>query len=151
MINDKKIEELYAKKYNTTTTTRKDIGDIYVEEIPWNIKSNNLDKVNYSPNLISADKLFDHLNSGKMLKFLFVDYRGDSIITETLVDAIHISWDCLTIQCQGKGVIQVSSDLKVDESQTKEDFLKGFTPAYRTYFKKERSKIDKLELKYCGV
>jgi hypothetical protein len=32
MMNDKKIEELYAKKYNTTTTTRKDIGDIYVEK-----------------------------------------------------------------------------------------------------------------------
>ena len=111
-MNDQEIEEIYAKKYNTTTTTRKDIGDIYVEGIPWNIKSNDLDKENYSPNLISADKLFDYLNSGKTLKFLFVDYKEDSIIKESLVDATHISWDCLTIQCQGKGVIQISSDLK---------------------------------------
>ena len=150
-MNDKQIEGMYAKKYDTTTTSRKDIGDIYVEGIPWNIKSNDLDKENYSPNLISADKLFDYLNSGKTLKFLFVDYRGDTILKESLVDATHISWDCLTIQCQGKGVIQISSDLKVDESQTKEQFLEGFSPAYRTYFKKERAKLDKLELKYCRV
>lgn len=150
-MNDKVIEEIYAKRYNTTTTTRKDIGDIYVEGIPWNIKSNDLDKENYSPNLISADKLFDYLNSGKILKFLFVDYKEDSIIKESLVDATHISWDCLTIQCQGKGVIQISSDLKVDESQTKEDFLKGFAPAYKIYLKKERKKLDKLESKYDGV
>ena len=150
-MNDTQIEEMYAKKYNTKTTSRKDIGDIYVEDIPWNIKSNNLDKENYSPNLISADKLFDYLNSGKTLKFLFVDYKGDIILKERLVDATHISWDCLTIQCQGKGVIQISSDLKVDESQTKEQFLKGFSPAYITYLKKERLKLDKLESKYCGV
>ena len=150
-MNAQEIEEIYAKKYNTTTTTRKDIGDIYIEGIPWNIKSNNLDKENYSPNLISADKLFDYLNSGKTLKFLFVDYKEDSIIKENLVDATHISWDCLSIQCQGKGVIQVSSDLKVDEEQTKEKFLKGFSPAYKTYFKKERAKLDKLEKKYEGI
>ena len=150
-MNDQEIEKIYAKRYNTTTTTRKDIGDIYVEGIPWNIKSNDLDKENYSPNLISADKLFDYLNSGKTLKFLFVDYKEDSIIKESLVDATHISWNCLTIQCQGKGVIQISSDLKIDESQTTEDFLKGFAPAYKTYFKKERLKLDKLESKYCGV
>ena len=150
-LNADLIEEMYAEKYNTSTTTRKDIGDIYVQGIPWNIKSNDLNKENYSPNLISADKLFDYLNSGKILKFLFVDYKEDSIIKESLVDATHISWDCLTIQCQGKGVIQISSDLKVDESQTKEDFLKGFAPAYKIYLKKERKKLDKLESKYDGV
>ena len=147
-LNADLIEEMYAKKYNTSTTTRKDIGDVYVDGIAWNIKSNDLNKENYSPNLISADKLFDYLNSGKTLKFLFVDYKEDSIIKENLVDATHISWDCLSIQCQGKGVIQVSSDLKVDEEQTKEKFLKGFSPAYKTYFKKERAKLDKLEKKY---
>ena len=150
-LNAELIEEMYAKKYNTSTTTRKDIGDVYVDGIAWNIKSNDLNKENYSPNLISADKLFDYLNSGKTLKFLFVDYKDDSIIKENLVDATHISWDCLSIQCQGKGVIQVRSDLKVDEEQTKEEFLKGFSPAYKTYFKKERSKLDKLEQKYEGI
>tara|TARA_B100001113_G_scaffold2005_1_gene1702 strand:- start:47 stop:505 length:459 start_codon:yes stop_codon:yes gene_type:complete len=150
-LNADLIEEMYAKKHNTSTTTRKDIGDVYVDGIAWNIKSNDLNKENYSPNLISADKLFDYLNSGKILKFLFVDYKEDSIIKENLVDATHISWDCLSIQCQGKGVIQVSSDLKVDEEQTKEEFLKGFSPAYKTYFKKERAKLDKLEKKYEGI
>ena len=153
------IEFYYANKYKTQTTSRKDIGDIYVDGIPINIKSNNIDKENYSPNLISADKLFDHLNAGNPLKFLFVDYgagkkyphhdwRGTEIFNETWVDAHHISWDCLTIQCQGKGVLQVSSDLMIDMNQTREQFLKGFAPAYKTYFKKERTKLDKLEEKY---
>ena len=61
---------MYALKYNTETTSKKDIGDIYVDGIPWNIKSNNINKSNYSPNLISADKLFNHLINGKFLKFL---------------------------------------------------------------------------------
>ena len=145
------IEEIYAKKHNTIRTSRKDIGDIYVEGVPWNIKSNDLEKENYSPNLISADKLFDHLVSGKSLMFLFVDYKKDNIINETLVNAIHISWDCLSIQSQGKGVIQITSDLKIDKDQTRQQFLKGFVPAYKNYIKRERLKLDKLESKYCGV
>ena len=53
-LNADLIEEMYAEKYNTSTTTRKDIGDVYVDGIPWNIKSNDLNKENYSPNLISC-------------------------------------------------------------------------------------------------
>ena len=147
-LNAELIEQYYSKKYNTPTTSRKDIGDIYVDGIPWNIKSNNLDKQNYSPNLISADKLFDHLTSGNSLKFLFVDYRDDSIVNERLVDVYHISWKCLSIQCQGNGVIQISSDLIVDESQTKEEFLEELRGAYVTYIDKQRVKLDKLSAKY---
>ena len=150
-LNPTLIEELYAKKYNVSVTTRKDIGDFYPDGIgAVNVKSNNLDKNNYSPNLGSADRLFNHLNTGKSLKYLFVDYSGDSIVNERLVDAHHISWDCLTIQCQGKGVIQMKSALKVDKNQTKEQFLKGFSPAYKVYLDKERLKLDKLEAKYCN-
>ena len=50
MINDKFIEEYYAKKYNTVTTSRTDIGEIYIDGVPVNIKSNNVNKNNYSPN-----------------------------------------------------------------------------------------------------
>ena len=75
-MNDSDIEQLYAEKYNTNTTSRKDIGDIYVSGIPINIKSSHVDRNNYSPNLISADKLFNHLsNPSNNLKFLFVTYN----------------------------------------------------------------------------
>ena len=47
-LNADLIEEMYAEKYNTFTTTRKDIGDVYVDGIPWNIKSNDLNKENLS-------------------------------------------------------------------------------------------------------
>ena len=151
-----RIEQIYADKYNTTTTSRKNIGDIYVDDVPINIKSNDVNGENYSPNLMSADKLFDYLSdSNNELKFMFVDYENDGdeivILNERLVNAEHISWDCLSIQCQGRGVIQVSSSLKIDETQTREEFLKGFSPAYAQYLGKEREKLNTLEEKYANA
>ena len=148
-MNDFDIEKLYAEKYNTNTTSRKDIGDIYVNGVPINIKSSHVDRNNYSPNLISADKLFNYLsNASNNLKFLFVTYNDNQILDERMVDVEHISWDCLDIRCQGKGVIQCSKPLKVDDTQTREHFLDGMRQAYKVYINKERKKLDKLEQKY---
>ena len=148
-MNAETIEQIYAEKYNTSTTSRKDIGDIYVDGVPINIKSSHVDRNNYSPNLISADKLFNHLsNPSNNLKFMFVTYDDNSIIHEKLIDAEHISWDCLDIRCQGKGVIQLSKSLKIDNTQTREQFLEGLCKAYKVYIKKERKKLDLLEEKY---
>jgi len=149
----KLIEKIYAEKYNTSTTSRKDIGDIYVDDIPINIKSNHVDRNNYSPNLISADKLFNHLSdSNNNLKFLFVKYddrnNDINILDEKIVDVEHISWECLDIRCQGKGVIQLSKPLKLNNNQTREQFLEGLSQAYIVYIKKEREKLNKLEQKY---
>tara|TARA_R100000234_G_scaffold89252_1_gene57591 strand:+ start:217 stop:699 length:483 start_codon:yes stop_codon:yes gene_type:complete len=156
IMSAERIEQIYADKYNTTTTSRKNIGDIYVDDVPINIKSNDVNGENYSPNLMSADKLFDYLSdSNNELKFMFVDYENDGdeivILNERLVNAEHISWDCLSIQCQGRGVIQVSSSLKIDETQTREEFLKGFSPAYEQYLGKEREKLNTLEEKYANA
>tara|TARA_R100000231_G_scaffold101777_1_gene75698 strand:- start:29 stop:478 length:450 start_codon:yes stop_codon:yes gene_type:complete len=148
-MNDSDIEQLYAEKYNTNTTSRKDIGDIYVSGVPINIKSSHVDRNNYSPNLISADKLFNHLsNPSNNLKFLFVTYNDNQVLNEKMVDVEHISWDCLDIRCQGKGVIQLSKPLKVDDTQTRQHFLDGMRQAYKVYINKERKKLNKLEQKY---
>lgn len=148
-MNDSVIEQLYAEKYNTNTTSRKDIGDIYVDGVPINIKSSHVSRNNYSPNLISADKLFNHLsNPSNNLKFLFVTYNDNEVLDEVMVDVEHILWDCLDIRCQGKGVIQLSKDLNVDHTQTREQFLNGMRQAYKVYINKERNKLDKLEQKY---
>ena len=148
-MNDSDIEQLYAEKYNTNTTSRKDIGDIYVSGVPINIKSSHVDRNNYSPNLISADKLFNHLsNPSNNLKFLFVTYNDNQVLNEKMVDVEHISWDCLDIRCQGKGVIQLSKSLKVDDTQTRQHFLDGMRQAYKVYINKERKKLNKLEQKY---
>ena len=150
-MNDTIIEQIYAEKYNTSTTSRKDIGDIYVDGVPINIKSSHVDRNNYSPNLISADKLFNHLSTpNNNLKFMFVTYDDNNIIDEKLIDAEHISWDCLDIRCQGKGVIQLSKSLKVDNTQTREHFLEGIRQAYKVYIEKERRKLNGLEQKYKG-
>ena len=153
-MSDKVIEEIYANRYNTSTTSRKDIGDIYVDNIPINIKSSRVGGNNYSPNLVSADKLYNYLIDEKNnLKFLFCTYEGSTekdikILEETIVYAEHISWDCLDIRCQGKGVIQLSRNLKIDKNQTRQDFLNGFKNGYKIYIEKERKKLDKLEQKY---
>ena len=149
-MNDTIIEQIYAKKYKTNTTSRKDIGDIYVDGVPINIKSSHVNRNNYSPNLISADKLFNHLsNQDNNLKFMFVTYDDNNIIDEKLINAEHILWDCLDIRCQGKGVIQLSKSLKIDNNQTREHFLKGLSKAYKVYITKERKKLNLLEEKYC--
>lgn len=153
-MHDKIIESIYAQRYDTTTTSRKDIGDIYVDGVPINIKSNNLDGDNYSPNLMSAVKMFDYLSDyNNKLQFIFVDYRvgvdGEiDIVNEKKVEAEHISWKCLTLQCQGRGVIQLKSSLVVDETQTREEFLKEFPHAYADYIQRERAKLNKLEIKF---
>jgi hypothetical protein len=144
------IEDIYAKRYNTTTTSRKNIGDIYVNDIPINIKSNNIEKNNYSPNLISAKRAFDYLtNPDNKLKFLFVSYQNKDnqihITEENEVWVDHISWDCLTIQCQGNGVIQMKSKLIIDENQTREEWIDQLKVKYLEYIQRERKKLDRLE------
>jgi len=112
------------------------------------VKSNNVAKQNYSPNMISIKKMhkwvFEDRNE---LSFLFVDYEeeGDDLMVlkeSDLIPIEHISWDCLSIEAQGYGVIQRIGPLKVVEGQTKRDFYKGFLAAYEKYRKKERKKHE---------
>jgi len=66
-----------------------------------------------------------------------------TILKETAPIPIeHISWDCLTIEAQGYGVIQMSSPLKIVGNQTKRDFYRGFLAAYDKYRQKELKKHE---------
>ena len=78
--------------------------------------------------MVSAKKIHDYLSiPTNKLKFLFVSYNliknNINIIKEELVNVEHISWECLTIQCQGLGVIQMNKSLKVNKKQTREEWL----------------------------
>ena len=132
------IQALMATKYGKATTTRKAMGDFMLsDDHAVNVKSNNVNKENYSPNMISIKKMHQWVfEQRKELSFLFVDYseHGDKlrILKETAPIPIeHISWDCLTIEAQGYGVIQMSSTLQIVENQNKRDFYRGFLAAYR--------------------
>lgn len=155
MDNYEKIESIYASKYNKSITTRKSIGDFFLNDThAVNVKSNDLNKNNYSPNIISASKVEKWLNGGKDLSFIFVDYivRDNKIEIQNdtkLIPVQHISWDCLTIQAQGKGVIQKNKSLSIKES-SKEEWLKGLSEAYIIFINKERIKLDKLEKKHAA-
>ncbi len=144
------IQALMAKKYGKETGTKKAIGDFMLSDNhAVNVKSNNVDKENYSPNMISIKKMHEWVfEERKELSFLFVDYseRGGelTILKETAPIPIEqLCWDCLTIEAQGYGVIQMSSTLKIVENQTKRDFYRGFLAAYDNYRQKELKKHEK--------
>ena len=146
MIDANSIEEHYAHIYNTTTTSRKDIGDLYVNGQPINVKSHNVNKKNYSPNLISAHRVYNHLlNKDNELTFIFVYHNGEKILNDKEVKAEHISWNCLSIQCQGLGVIQLSKPLEIDTSQTRNTWLDSLKRNYIKYIQRERTKLNRLE------
>ena len=149
------IENLMATKYGTVTTTRKATGDFMLsEKHAVNVKSNNVAKQNYSPNMISIKKMHQWVfEDNNKLSFIFVDYQANGedikILNETTPIPIeHIKWDCLSIEAQGYGVIQKVSDLVIDESQTKAEFYKGFLKAYEKYQRKEKLKHEKFSQRF---
>jgi hypothetical protein len=143
------IENLMADKYGKSTTTRKAIGDFMLaDNHAVNVKSNNVAKQNYSPNMISIKKMHKWVfEERKELSFIFVDYekKGDDlkILNEpSLIPIEQISRDCLSIEAQGYGVIQKISQLKIIRDQTKREFYKGFLAAYEKYRQKEHKKHE---------
>lgn len=147
-----RIETEIAKKHNAVAKgTKKSIGDFLLNgniHQPVNVKSNNLAKKNYSPNIISAKRLILWLKEeGNELYFIFVDYNNTEIGIEIvgdsgLIPVQNISWDCLTIEAQGWGVIQMCKPLKVDKDQDIKGFFKGMKIAYEKYMLKEAKKVE---------
>lgn len=148
------IEVEIAKRFGVEAkSTRKSIGDFYLnndQSRPVNVKSNNVDKKNYSPNIISGKKLIEWvLGKGNELYFFFVDYKKVNGKIEILADSglipfYQISWECLSIEAQGWGVIQMNKALKVDKGQTQESFFKGMKIGYEKYIGKEEKKMAKI-------
>lgn len=148
------IEIKTAEKHGAIAKgTKKSIGDFLLNDDitkPVNVKSNNIDKNNYSPNIISAKRLIKWLQQeGNELYFIFVNYKktkdGIEVINDSgLVPVEHISWNCLTIEAQGWGVIQMSGALEIDKTQDLKGFFKGMKTAYEKYIDKETQKMAKI-------
>jgi len=144
------IEKLIRDKYAKTATTRKATGDFMMSDThAVNIKSNNVAKQNYSPNMISIRVMHKWVFENRHdLSFIFVDYKEKDngeleVIGHTKPIPIeHISWDCLSIEAQGYGVIQMCRPRKIVPRQTKRDFYKGFLKAYAKYMMKEAKKHE---------
>jgi hypothetical protein len=149
------IQAMVAKKYGKPTMSRKAIGDFMLSDThAVNVKSNNVDKANYSPNMISIKMMHEWVfEERKQLSFIFVDYKhganGLEILGETdPIPIEHISWDCLTIEAQGYGVIQMCDCRKIVENQTKRDFYLGFLKAYDKFRLKELTKHEKFSARF---
>ena len=148
------IEVEIAKRHGVIADgSKKSISDFLLNDDiqkPVNVKSNNIGKNNYSPNIISAKRLIKWLEiEGNELYFLFVDYKktatGIEIVNDSgLVPIQHISWDCLTIEAQGWGVIQMPKPLIIDKSQDLKGFFRGMKNAYEIYIDKETKKMAKI-------
>jgi hypothetical protein len=152
-----KIEEAVASRYGMTTTTRKAVGDFMLSEThAVNVKSNNLKKSNYSPNIISIKKLHDWVfEKRNQLSLIFVDYIESNgnfeIVNETnLIPIEKISWSCLTIEAQGYGVIQKNADLVVNWNQTMCEFYEGFMMAYKKFMDKEKRKHEAFSSRFIA-
>jgi hypothetical protein len=148
-----RIEKIVASMYDKPTTTRKAVGDFMLTEShAVNVKSNNVEKRNYSPNMISIQKLHEWVfEDRKQLSFIFVDYRKANgkltILNEIkLIPVEKISWECLTIEAQGVGVIQRNKALIVNPAQTMHEFYVGFKIEYQRFLEKEKQK----HLKFAG-
>ena len=119
-----------------------------------NVKSNNVAKKNYSPNMISIQKMHKWVfEEKKSLSFIFVDYEADGTDLKILAESDpmpieNISWNCLSIEAQGYGVIQKVRALEAIDGQTKCEFYKGFLTAYAKYMGKERRKHEKFSSKF---
>ncbi|MEW6761680.1 MAG: hypothetical protein AB1437_12705 [Pseudomonadota bacterium] len=146
------VEELIANKHGQTTKgrTRKAIGDFMLNSShAVNVKSNNVDKQNYSPNMISIKRMHEWVyKENKQLSFVFVDYEVKNseinVINDTAPIPIeHISWECLSIEAQGYGAIQKVGELVVNPKQTKRQFYEGFLTEYQKFRNKEESKHAK--------
>lgn len=148
------IEIKTAEKHGATAKgSKKSIGDFLLEndiQKPVNVKSNNVDKNNYSPNIISAKRLIKWLEQdGNQLFFIFVNYKktdkGIEVIDDSgLVPVEHISWNCLTIEAQGWGVIQMSRTLEIDKNQDLKGFFRGMKIAYEKFMDKETKKMAEI-------
>jgi len=148
------IEIELAKRHGATAKgTRKSIGDFLLEDNiqkPVNVKSNNVDKINYSPNIISAKRLIKWLEKdGNELYFVFVDYKktanGIEMIKDSgLIPFYQIDWACLTIEAQGWGVIQMSKKIEINKKQDKKAFFRGMKKAYEKFIDKETVKMAKI-------
>jgi hypothetical protein len=146
-----KIEEQYALKANSSITSRKDIADYWeTPNIAVNVKSNNIKKNNFSPNLVSCKKIYDFLlNSKNQFKLIFVDYeiKDDEphIIGDQTVFIEEIDWSCLSIQCQGTGVIQRSKPLIVRPKVSRAEWINEFRQQYADYIERQHEKLNELK------
>lgn len=151
------IEKLIADKYGKDPTTRKAVGDFMLTDThAVNVKSNNVAKQNYSPNMISIQKMHKWVFEDRHdLSFIFVDYEDHGGTLKVLKESPpipieHISWDCLSIEAQGYGVIQRVGPLKIVPGQTKREFYKGFLAACTKYRQKEHRKHERFAKRFIS-
>ena len=128
----------------------KDIFDVLIDDKTLiDVKSVNVSKKYHMPNLASQKKLLDWLSDkDNTLKYLFIFYeKVDDIIhikDIELKDIEEINPECLIVQAQGLGVMQIKDIKKlsfVKKIDRESWLLNVLKPKVLSYLNKEENKI----------
>ena len=168
------IEKIYADKAGKTTTSRKCIADYWEDnnhydgKVAVNVKSNDINKQNFLPRLVSCRPAYDFLlDQRNELKFIFVDYQnvnGNLTIVDDSnpISIEEIDWKYMSIQCQGDGFLALNTktlnqganmnrwQILRDKKPSRDEWLEEFRGHYINYIHKENLKLQR-NLQYFSV
>lgn len=103
----------------------------------------------HMPNLTSVKRLMDFYEDDDnyfvivMIKYRLADTGSLEDVTAIVEPIEWFDWDCLRIGALGWGQLQFrsASDVRVNRSQTRKDWLRSFTGELRKHYAKEENKI----------
>ena len=114
------------------------------------IKTHRLSTKFNMPNLTSVKRLMDFYEERSnyftvaMIEYNLSDSGELADLYATVEPIEHFSWECLRIGALGWGQIQFrnASDIVVNTSQTRKEWLKLFTSRLREHYAGEKEKIE---------
>jgi hypothetical protein len=103
----------------------------------------------HMPNLISVRRLMDFYEDDDhyfvivMIKYRLTDTGSLEDVTAIVEPMEWFDWDCLRIGALGWGQLQFrsASDIRINRSQTRKDWLCTFVGELREHYAKEEDKI----------
>lgn len=149
LIEGTAVSHFVAHHGATPGKSRRSIDDFLLGPLVVDVKTHWLDTDFYQPNLISADRLCKlYAGIDKMLVYIFIHYTltaGVAVISEVEVRPVEtISWSCLSIQCQGLGVVQLKNNVHPIPEATydRPEWTKALQAAYIRYWEKQRDRAS---------
>ena len=168
------IEKIYADKAGKAITSRKCIADYWEDtnhyggKVAVNVKSNDINKQNFLPRLVSCRPAYDFLlDYRNELKFIFVDYQNvdghlNIVDDSNPISIEEIDWKYMSIQCQGDGFLALNTktlnhgannnrwQILRDKKPSRDEWLEEFREHYINYIRKENLKLQR-NLQYFSV
>ena len=145
------LEKVVLEETKGIALPTKHLGDVQLDEHTLiDVKSIDVAKKFHMPNLSSQKKLFNWLHDEQnTLMYFFIFYEkihNAFAINSTILKHIEeIHPDCLVVQAQGLGVLQIKNmhKLKFVDKMSRKEWLKVLRVKVEEYYDKEELKIAK--------